>query len=214
MQRLLLVLVVLCSAFAIASAQETPPAETPRSDQPAQGGMAVVVTPPAPTTKLETLQRREGAVMVRGFTDVAGLRADDGSTIRVLAVELNDLTNKEKSTGVAIEVRPSRSGERVVLSFIDEDEISNLLTGLETLSKIDHSVTTLADFEARYRTRGMLELANTEINGNRWITITATQILPANAQLIWATAAIPLSRSRELQQQLAAARDTLTRTKP
>ena len=179
----------------------------------ASEGVAVVVTPPAPATKLEEIQRRVGHLLVRGYTDVAGLRGDDGTAVRVLIVELTDATANQKALGLAIEVRPPTRSERTVLSFVDEDEIDSLMNGLDAMAKIDHGTTSLMNYEARFRTRGMLELANVDNNGSRFITVTATQVLPANAQLIWATATFPLARARELQQQLATAKESLGRLK-
>src|SRR6185437_9690633 len=141
-------------------------------------GIAVVVTPPAPTTNLETMQRRTGTVLVRGFTDVAGLRSDDNATLRVLAVELSDMRTSEKVAGLAIEVRPAARGSRAVMSFVDENEIDGLIAGLDTLTKVEHNTTSLTGYEARFRTKGMLELANIDINGSRFITNSTRQGLP------------------------------------
>ncbi len=176
-------------------------------------GIAVVVTPPAPTTQLETVQRRTDTVLVRGFTDVAGLRSDDAATVRVLAVELTDLKASEKVVGLAIEVRPAARGTQAVLSFVDENEVDGLIAGLDTLAKVEHNATSLTGYEARFRTKGMLELANIDINGSRFITVTTSQVLPATSQLAWATATFPIARARELEQQLSAAKDVLSRTK-
>jgi hypothetical protein len=216
MKRMLILSVAL--TFVLASwtnAQDAPaaPQQPPAADNPPQGGMAVVVTPPAPATQLESIQRQTGTVLVRGFTDVAGLRAEDGTSLRVLAVELTD-SKGNKAVGLAIEIRPPSRSERVVLSFIDENEIDPLLAGIDALAKLDHGVTTLTNYEARYRTKGMLELANVDLSGTRFLTVTTTQVLPANAQLIWATATFPLGRARELQQQISTAKDLLARTKP
>ena len=206
-------LVLITASIAIAQDEASQSQQASSSDAPPQLGMAVVVNPPAPATQLEEIQRRTGKVLVRGFTDVAGLRADDGTIVRVLAVELSELKG-DRAYGLAIEIRPPARGERAVLSFVDENEIGPLLDALNDLTKLDHGATTLSNYEARYRTHGSLEVANIDLNGKRLLTVTTTQILPANVQLVWATATFPLARARELQQQIAAARDLLTSNKP
>lgn len=210
----ILVLVSLgFSAWVVAAADDALPLQSTSGETPTQGGVAVVVTPPAPATKLEAIQRRTGHLLVRGYTDVAGLRGDDGTIIRVLVVELTDTQANERALGLAIEVRPPTRGERAVLSFVDEDEVDALLNGLDAMAKIEHGSTTLMNYEARFRTRGLLEMANVDNNGSRFITVTSTQILPETSQLVWATATFPLARARELQQQIATAKESLAKLK-
>jgi hypothetical protein len=149
--------------------------------------MSMLMATPPPATALESFGRRINSVIVRGYTDVAALRDDDGTNVRFVAVEFNDLKANEKAVGLAIEVHPNQAATPTVVSLIDEDEIDGLIEGIGALAKIEHSATALANYDARFRTRGALELANMDDNGTRRITLTATQILPANGQLVWGT---------------------------
>src|SRR4051794_32582642 len=88
--------VVCCSSGAIA--QEAPAAGAPGTAAP------TMIPAPPPPTRLEQFEQRTGTLIVRGYTDVATLRAEDGATVRVLAVELSDLRRQEKALGLAIEV--------------------------------------------------------------------------------------------------------------
>ena len=183
-------------------------------ENPPTDGIAVVVTPPAPTTHLETVQRRTGTVLVRGFTDVAGLRSDDNATVRVLAVELTDVRASEKVVGLAIEVRPAARGSRAVMSFVDENEIDDLIAGLDALTKVEHNTTSLTGYEAAFSHEG--DAGAGEHRYQRF-AVHHDHHEPDPAGDIAARVGdgdVSAGAARELEQQLSAAKQTLTRTKP
>jgi hypothetical protein len=180
----------------------TPPSPAPPS-----------VTPP-PATTLERFALLTNTVVIRGYTDVAGIRDDQGTVARILAVEFTAVASREKASGLAVEVHPNRADAPLVTVLVDGDEIDGLIDAVDALAKVEHATTPLANYEARFRTRGALELANIDDNGTRRLTLSATQVLPANGQLVWATMSLPLPRAKELASQFALARDALTRAKP
>src|SRR5690606_1670563 len=57
-------------------------------------------------------------------------------------------------SGISITVKESGRLERENISFIDRDEIDSLLAGLDYISKVTKSATSLELFEADYRTKG------------------------------------------------------------
>src|SRR5438876_521723 len=78
-------------------------------------------------TRVEAMLLKKGAVIVRGYTEVATLQGEDGSAVRITAIELSDTTHRAKEYGLAIEV--SR-GERRVVAYLDYDEIDEINTAL------------------------------------------------------------------------------------
>lgn len=109
-----------------------------------------------PKTRLEAFQARAGVVIVRGFSRIGSATGSDGSSIEVEALELRDIDSRTKEYGISIEVTDASKPERRSISFIDYDEMDSLLKGLESLSKVDNSITQLKRFEVDYRTRGDL----------------------------------------------------------
>lgn len=112
---------------------------------------------PQAATKLEAFSARTGIVVIKGNTNV-GVVTGTGR-VSVVAREFRDAGNpKAAQYGVALEVKEAGRLGRQSTSFIDEDEIDSLISGLEYISKIDRSATTLRNFEAEYRTKGDLAM--------------------------------------------------------
>ena len=114
--------------------------------------------PLEPRTKLEEFDRKYATILLKGFTQVATLNARDGD-IRVDAMELRDVNNSARATGLAISLRTN--GERIQenRSFIDYEEISSLVKGIDAIAGANETMTKLVSFEARYRTFGDLEIS-------------------------------------------------------
>jgi hypothetical protein len=124
--------------------------------------------PYEPRTKLETLDRAQGAVIMKGFTRITTI---DVRGVRIDAVEMRALTDISRlagyspAKGIVISLRESQPAgdnrERIVerRAFIDYTEIDGLLKAIDVTSGVDETATKLAGFEARYRTYGDLEIA-------------------------------------------------------
>ena len=109
--------------------------------------------PQKPATKLEAFQAKTGIVVVRGFTTVGTVNGL--GTVTVDARDFRDASNpKTHITGVSITVKESGRLERENTAFIDSDEITSLLAGLDYVSKATKDVTPLTNFEVEYRTKG------------------------------------------------------------
>lgn len=115
-----------------------------------------------PRTRLETMDRLAGVVIMKGFTRITTV---DVRGVRVDAVEMRQLGSNSRFKGVIVSLREAQpvgdNRDRVNESraFIDYDEIDPLLSAIDTMSRVDETATKLVGFEARYRTSGDLEIA-------------------------------------------------------
>ncbi len=120
----------------------------------------VATLPLEPRTKLETLEQRIGAVIIKGYSDIGSLEGRNG-TLEVESHEFTDAATGRKEYGLRIIVRTTPRAERAETeesAYVDYDEIEPLLKGLDRIGKTDRSSTQLSNFEARYRTRGDFEV--------------------------------------------------------
>jgi hypothetical protein len=184
-------------------------------NEPAAAPAVNVVNPPPPLTRLESIENRKGGLVIRGYTLIGTIGADDGTVIRVLALELKLPTSKsqEQASGIVIEIQNTGRFARTAISYIDAEEIDGLSGALESLSKLDRSATELADFDGHYRSNGDFEVGNLSQNGARFISLKSVQILRPTGEVIWTTARLPLARLVELQRHIAAAKDAIDRLK-
>jgi len=112
--------------------------------------------PYEPRTKLEALDERYNAVIIKGFSrmttvDVRGVRID--------AVEMRDLgSTAGRIKGIVVVLRESGEHPSDDRAFVDYDEMDSLLNAIDTVTRVDETTTKLAGFEARYRTLGDLEI--------------------------------------------------------
>ena len=177
----------------------------------AAGGFNVIVPPPL--TRLEAIASQRSVVIVKGYTDIGTLIADDQSSVLVSAVQFSDGTNKEH--GVALHVSQTVEGRSVqTTAYVDEEEIDGLVAAIESLSKLqDGAATPMQHFDARYQTLGALELVSTNVNGGRMILIRALELRPGVEPPVVAQAPFFGSRLPELGQKLTAAKDLLAKAK-
>ncbi|MEK6283760.1 MAG: hypothetical protein AABN95_25675 [Acidobacteriota bacterium] len=110
-----------------------------------------------PRTKLEALEARYERVLIKGFSQVANLNVR-GASIRIDAVEMKETSSPLRAMGVVISLRAGSEPPRENRAYIDYEEIDPLLKALESVVRVNESVTKLAGFEARYRTLGDLEV--------------------------------------------------------
>jgi hypothetical protein len=176
----------------------------------AGGGYSVMVPPPL--TRVEALAAQKGLVIVKGYTDVGTLIADDQSSVLVSAVQFSDGRNKEH--GVALHVSQPVEGRTVrTTAYVDEEEMDGLIAAIDSLSKLQDGASPMQHFDARYETRGTLELVSTNLNGGRVILIRALELRSGMEPPVVAQAPFFVSRLPELAQRLAAAKELLTKAK-
>ena len=113
--------------------------------------------PLEPRTKLEAIENSYERVLIKGFSQIATMRAR-GSDIRIDAVELKDSTSSIRATGIIVAMREPGERPSENRAFIDYDEIDRFIRALDASAKVNETMTKLVGFEARYRTLGDLEL--------------------------------------------------------
>lgn len=107
-----------------------------------------------PKTKLESFEARTGAVIIKGYSQIGKVGGSAGASVTVDCRELFDAAANRKEYGITIEVKEGPPLRRQNTTLIDYDEIDSLLKGIDFISKIDKSVTSLSNFEAIYVTKG------------------------------------------------------------
>lgn len=118
---------------------------------------ALACEPLEPRTKLEEIETRYERVITKGFTQYATLNVR-GVEIRLDAVEMKDAATSTRALGFVIALKESGDKPRENRSFVDYEEIDRLIRAMESVAKVNESMTKLAGFEARYRTLGDLEI--------------------------------------------------------
>lgn len=117
-------------------------AQAPTSQPPSQ--------PPPPATKIEGFKPAAGSVVTLGYDELGGVRG-----ISVDARELRDQRGTQVR-GLLVEITESQY--RTERSFVDADEIPELLKGFDALLEVKANPTEFKNFEVRYTTRGELQL--------------------------------------------------------
>jgi hypothetical protein len=203
---------VLCVLLiGVRGSGQTPAQQPPEEQQPDAGAPmpGSFLTPPA-LTRIEAFGAQRGVLVIKGFTEVGNLNGDDGSGVRVMAVQFTDAAKKVRERGLAVVV-VAGVNQGQTISYVDEDEIDALIESVGALAKLRSDASPMESFEARYQTRGDLELANVNVNGGRVINVRGVQFLPATGQPMFATAMFFPPRAEELQQRLIAAKQVLER---
>ena len=109
-----------------------------------------------PRTKLEAFEERYATVMIKGFTRITTVEI---RSVRVDALELRDLGNSTRATGIVIALGADNERPRENRAYIDYEEISALMNGIDAVSRVDEMMTKFPGFEARYRTLGDLDIS-------------------------------------------------------
>ncbi len=180
-------LVGLCISAGL-GAQSVPPAETQASL--------------APATKLEAFRPAAGSVVMLGF--------DDLGRVNGVSVSMRELREAKGTSvrGVLVEVYESQY--RQAQSFVDADEIPELLKGFDALLDVKANPTKFKNFEARYTTRGELRLTAFSSNSGRILfavragrTVAAEQvsIVESDMQKIRAMFAAASARLADLSSE-------------
>jgi len=113
--------------------------------------------PLEPRTKLEAIESRYERVITKGFSQFATITVR-GIEIRLDAIEMRDTADGTRAIGLVINLRESAENPRENRTFIDYQEIDRLIKSMESVAKVNETITKLASFEARYRTLGDMEI--------------------------------------------------------
>jgi hypothetical protein len=160
-------------------------------------------------TKLEALELRKSAVIVKGYTEVGRIDGEDNSSITISAIEMKDTARGSHEMGLAIVAAQGGETRRSAVSYIDFDEITGLLTALEYLAKPDPEATRLSAYEAQYRTRSNLEFVSFDSNNQRMISVRAVQVLFPSGEVTWSTAQFRLATLASIRKQIVDAKELL-----
>lgn len=112
--------------------------------------------PIEPRTRLETLQLKVGAVIVRGSQRVGTVRHPASGRVEVAALDVIETGSNQRARGLSLSIEEAGERGREATVFIDYDELPGLLEGLESMSRLDRGETQLPNFEVSYRTKGDL----------------------------------------------------------
>lgn len=163
MDRLKLFLLIAISSFSFAA---TAAAQTPGP----QFWRRATCEPYEPRTKLESLDQRYSTIIIKGFTRVTTIELRG---IRVDAVEMHEPGRAGNAKGLVIALREGGDRPSDNRALVDYEEIEPLMAAIDSLSRIDETSTKLTGFEARYQTRGDLEMVSFR-QTNRGTAVTLT----------------------------------------
>jgi hypothetical protein len=107
-----------------------------------------------PRTRLEALQLKIGAVIVRGSQRVGTVRGQ--GRVEVAALEVIDTGSNVRARGLSLSIEEAGERGREAVVFVDYEELPGLMEGLESMSRLDRGETQFSNVEVSYRTRGDL----------------------------------------------------------
>jgi hypothetical protein len=132
-------------------------------------------------TKFEAFQAQSGSVVIKAYSVIGKISAY--GKVEVNAMEFTDASTNEKQTGVAIDVIEGGANGDSNRSFIDYDEIDDLLKGIDYILKVTKDVTRLEDFEATYATRGHFSATTFSSSNKIKADVTSGYIRPTSVFL-------------------------------
>lgn len=132
---------------------------------------------PMPATRLEAFETNTDTVVVKATAPIGSVSGHSG-TVSVRCREITDAGTGRRESGIIVDIAFGTQIESSVL--IDYDELDSLLDGLEYLSKVDWTVTSLPSFDAVYTTKGGLRTAafGSRRTGNIEFAVRSTRIAP------------------------------------
>ncbi len=120
------------------------------SDSSSQAVTPTAPSSPAPATKVEGFRPAAGTVMTFGYNELGRV-----GTISVDAREMSD-TRGGTVRGVAVQITEGEYKEE--RSFVDADELPELIRGIDALLAVKANPTRYENFEVRYTTKGELQI--------------------------------------------------------
>ena len=129
------------------------------------------VTPP-PATKMEGFKPAAGSILTFGY--------DELGDVRDISVDVRELRDAKGHDVRGLLVEVTESQYRKERSFVDADEIPELLKGFDALLEVKSNPTPFKNFEVRYTTRGELQLtAFNSANGSIMFAVRAGRTIKA-----------------------------------
>ena len=132
---------------------------------------------PTPKTKLEEFSAKTGVVIVRGFEEIGTVSGLMGTSIKVEAKEFVNVSTGKKEYGITIEVKKENGRyDKESTSYIDYDEISSLISGIDYIAKVNNSATKFSNFQADYNTKGDFKVSTFSMNEKIMVAIASGRI--------------------------------------
>ena len=110
-----------------------------------------------PKTRLENFEATTGVVLVKGTDDMAAVPGKFGG-VTVKCREVRNAATNLREFGAIVIVTQAEGLEDT--TYVDYEEMDALLRGIDYISKVDWSVTSLGHFEASYLTKAGLRVAS------------------------------------------------------
>lgn len=107
-----------------------------------------------PKTKIEKFIAKDGTVIIKSYKNVGTLQGTYGSSAEFDVMEFINTVNGTKEYGIRIELKEGGRIEKERAVYIDSDEISSLIRGIDYIQGFKSSSAEYPYFEAIYRTRG------------------------------------------------------------
>jgi hypothetical protein len=123
------------------------------TSSPAQTTNAVAVVP---ATILENLEGLTGELIVKGTGPVGSVTAA-GAVISATCKEDTLVSANQKAYGLVVDIK--FDGQPEDRTVVDYDELEMLLSSVDSLRKLDWSVTSLSSFDVNYTTKAGLRVA-------------------------------------------------------
>lgn len=134
---------------------------------------------PPPATKLEAFHPSPGSVSTLAY-DSLGLIQKFGVS-GLIVVDLRELTSDAGDPVRGLVFTVSEGQYRKETAFVDEEEVPDLMRGLDALLSVTSNPTRLMGFERRYETKGELRLmVYSTANGGLRYGVRAGRVLYAN----------------------------------
>lgn len=132
---------------------------------------------PAPKTKLEEFSAKTGVVIVRGFEEIGTVSGLYSTSIKVEAKEFVNVSTGKKEYGITINVKKEDGRyDKESTSYIDYDEVSSLISGIDYISKVNNSATKFSNFQADYNTKGDFKVSTFSTNGKILVAVSSGRI--------------------------------------
>ena len=114
-------------------------------------------------TELEKLSETTGIITILGYTDLGNVQTDPaypsyGIFIQKRIIEIPGSSINRKGIILKVQNYKGENGR----SFVDQEEINDLIAGLEYISNVTKDITTLKNYEVTYTTIGGFEVKTYE----------------------------------------------------
>lgn len=133
----------------------------------------IVGPPPPPATELEAFSPPPGSLVTVGHERVGGVAG--------IEVEVRDMRSSagQHARGVVVSIRETGTAQQ---AYIDENELDDLVHGIDALLAIGQNPTALRNFETSYATRGeLIVTAGTLRNSGILYSVVAGRVVKAEA---------------------------------